>query len=93
MQQTGYVILRRSIALSSSASLALLATSCAEVGGALVDSMFEGIGDSLFESSYDRKIDSDTERMQDGKPLQHFPSERRLRLAREDRMIDEMLDD
>jgi hypothetical protein len=55
--------------------------------------MFESIGDSLFESSYDRKIDSDTERMQDGKPLQHFPSERRLKLAREDRMLDEMMDD
>lgn len=89
----GYVILRRSIALSSAAALAFLATSCAEVRDALVDSIFDSIGESLFESSYDSKIDFDTERMRDGKPLQHSPSERRLRLAREDRIIDEMMDD
>lgn len=85
--------MRKALAIFSAAALCLMVTSCAEVGDALVDSIFESIGDSLFESSHDRKIDSDTERMQDGKPLQHFPSERRLKLAREDRMIGEMMSD
>jgi hypothetical protein len=63
----------------------LCITSCAEIGESLIDSMFQ--------TRHDREIDSDTERMLDGKPLKHFPSERRLRLAREDRMISDMMDD
>jgi hypothetical protein len=62
------------------ASLTL--SSCGVIVDALVD--------SAFESSSDRKIRKDTGRMQAGEPLKQFPSERRLRLAREDRMLDDL---
>jgi len=54
--------------------------------GVIVDSLL----DSAFESSSDRKIRKDTARMQSGEPLKHFPSKRHLRLAREDRMLNEL---
>jgi len=64
--------------------MALTLSSC----GVIVDSLIESAFKS--ESSSDRKIRKDTERMQAGEPLKHFPSERRLRLAREDRMLDDL---
>jgi hypothetical protein len=63
--------------------------SCANIGESIVDSAF----DSIFESKSDRRIDSDTRRMEAGEPLKYHSSERRLRLAREDRMLDDMMDD
>ncbi len=74
----------KAIALSG---LILVFPSCANLGDALVDSMFDSIGDSIFKSSRDKKIDSDTRRMQAGEPLQHYSSEKRLRVARDDRML------
>lgn len=73
------------------AATPLYLTSCAAIGEAMVDSLFSSIGDSVFKSSTDKKIDSDTKRMRKGEPLKHYPSERRLRLAREDRMFNEMM--
>jgi hypothetical protein len=75
------------------AAFTLLNASCANFGDALLDSAFEGVTDSIFETREDREIDSDTKRMQAGEPLRHYPSERRLRIAREDRMLNEMMED
>jgi hypothetical protein len=59
-------------------------TSCSTMTGVVFDNIFDT------ESSADRKIRKDTERMQAGQPLKHFPSERRLRTAREDRLINQL---
>ena len=53
-------------------------------------SVVDGIFDSAFESKSDRRIDSDTKRMQAGEPLKYHSSERRLRIAREDRMYNDL---
>jgi hypothetical protein len=75
------------------ATISLFISSCANFGESLVDGIFETATDSIFESSEDRKIDSDTRRMQSGTPLKHYSSESRLRAAREDRTINDMMSD
>ena len=75
------------------AAFTLLNASCANFGDTLVDSVFDGVVDSIFETREDREIDSDTKRMQAGEPLRHYPSERRLRLASEDRAINDLMED
>lgn len=68
-------------------------TSCANFTENLVDSLFDNMLDSVFESDSDRRMDSDTKRMQSGEPLKYYSSEKRLRAAREDRMINDMMRD
>lgn len=66
-----------------------LFSSCAMVGESLID----GIMSSIFKSSKDKKIDSDTHRLLKGEELRHFPSESRLRAAREARILDDLMTD
>lgn len=68
--------------------LGLLPSSCANMND--IGLKFTGFN---FSSRYDREIDSDTDRMLDDKPLKHFSSEKRLRAARENRPLDEMMYD
>ena len=58
-------------------------TSC----GFLMDAVFENV----FESSRDRKIRDDTDNLRAGRPLQHHSSEKRLRVARDDRLLQETM--
>ncbi len=46
--------------------------------------------DSVFESKQDRNIREDTRNQREGKPLEHYRTDRRLNLDREDRRFDEL---
>ena len=46
--------------------------------------------DSVFESKRDRNIREDSHNLDQGKPLEHYNSERRLKLDQEDRMFDDL---
>jgi len=70
--------------------LGLLPSSCANMDD--IGLKFTGFNFSS-SSRYDREIDSDTDRMLDDKPLKHFSAEKRLRAARENRLLDEMMYD
>ena len=46
--------------------------------------------DSVFESKRDRNIREDSHNLDHGKPLEHYGTERRLKLDREDQMFDDL---
>lgn len=46
--------------------------------------------DSMFESKQDRNIREDTRNQREGKPLEHYRTDRRLNLDREERRIDDL---
>lgn len=56
------------------------------------DVIFDSIIDSAFESKRDRNIREDSRNLDQGKPLEHYKTERRLKIDREDRLFEELQD-
>jgi len=64
----------------------LTISSCSNIIESVID---DAIG-STFKSRKDKNIDSDTKRLNKGEPLKHHSSEKRLRAAREKRLLDQL---
>ena len=52
--------------------------------------IFDSIVDSTFESSRDKNIRKNSRNAREGKPLEHYSSEHRLKVDREDRMFEDL---
>lgn len=52
--------------------------------------LFDSVLDSAFESKRDKNIREDSANLKDGKPLEHYSSERRLKVDREDRLYEDL---
>lgn len=55
--------------------------------------VLDNVIDNLFESKRDRHIREDSRNLERGRPLQHYSSERRLKVDRENRLFEDLTSD
>ena len=71
-------------------SILMIACGIAVLSLSSCDVLFDSVLDSAFESKRDRNIREDSANLSDGKPLEHYTTERRLKVDRENRMYEDL---